>query len=486
MTFDESRIIPRRTLVAAAGWAVPAIAVTTASPAFASSGQSVNVSTPSNQAPASGPVTATSIVTNAAGQAVAGQSVSFTGPSGSSFIPATATTDGAGAATSTLDLATPWATPGSSVTISAVTGSGSASRALRVVGSNAVVAGRSYSATPGQTEFVFPSPVASMISSSVISTIFLALLVDGTVWAKGGNDSGQLGDGTTTARSTWAVVPGLTGVTQIAAGSSTIYALLSNRTVKAWGNNAHGQIGDGTSGTNRLGPTVVSTLTNVSSIAAGNQTGYAVVGGIVKAWGWNSSGQVGDGGTSDRLTPTTVGGISGGVTQVAGGSACTFALLSNGTVMAWGDNAYGQMGDGTTGADRLSAGAVPGLSNVTQIAAGVGTGYALRGDGSVKAWGLNTLGRIGDGTTVNKAVPTQVSGLTSGVTEIAAGAASAHALVTDGSVRSWGYNYYGQLGDGTKNDSSIPVTMALPAGRTVRRLNSSSASMTATVVMSTS
>lgn len=478
--------VSRRAVVAGAAWSVPAIAMMSGSPAFAASSTLLRVSTPGNQVIASGAATVSASLKNSSGAAVSGAAVSFTGPSGASFSPVSAPTNGAGVATTQMNLGTPWAKPGSTVTVNAVSGSESTAQALIVLGSNLVAAGREYAATPAQTELVFPSPVIAAAASgagtdtSSSSRWFLVLLQDGTVWSKGSNWYGQLGDGSTTDRWTWARVSGLSGVTQIASGFGTAYALLSDGSVKAWGAGDRGQVGDGT-GLNRVSPTQVSGLTSgVTQIASSYITGYALSSnGSVRAWGANGSGQVGDGTSgTDRLVPTQVSGLTSGVTQIAAGYITGYALLSTGSLKAWGWNAYGQIGDGTSGTDRLVPTQVSGLtSGVTQIAAGVGNGYALSSGGSVKAWGWNgSNGGIGDGTTAARLVPTPVSGLTSGVTQIASGAQTGYALSSDGSVKAWGWNAYGQLGDGTTTSRLSPVSVTIPAGRVVQRLGNNSPS----------
>jgi alpha-tubulin suppressor-like RCC1 family protein len=135
------------------------------------------------------------------------------------------------------------------------------------------------------------------------------------------------------------------------------------------------------------------------------------------------------------------------VAQVAAGRAHTVALKSDGTVWAWGDNAYGQLGDGTT-AQRAAPVQVSGLAGVTAIAASQYHTVALKGDGTVWALGENGFGQLGDGTTTERDTPVQVTGLT-GATGIAAGNCHTVALKSDGTVWGWGYNGFGQLGDGT-------------------------------------
>ena len=285
----------------------------------------------------------------------------------------------------------------------------------------------------------------------------LALKNDGTVWAWGDNEAGQLGDGTTTQRNAAVQVSGLAGVSAIAAGYMHSLALKSDGTVWAWGLNNHGQLGDGTQ-TDRYIPVQVPGLTDVIAIAAGEYHCLALKNdGTVWAWGDNEFGQLGDGSTTDRHTPVQVSGLSG-VIAVAAGGLYSLALKSDGTVWAWGDNYRGQLGDGST-TDRHTPVEVSSLTGVTAISAGYLHSVALKNDGTVWAWGYNNYGQLGDGSTTRRPTPVQVSGLT-GVSAIEAGDQHCLALKNDGTVVAWGNNYFGQVGDGTQTNRSTPVQVS--------------------------
>ena len=148
--------------------------------------------------------------------------------------------------------------------------------------------------------------------------------------------------------------------------------------------------------------------------------------------------------------------------QIAAGYSHTVALKSDGTVWAWGDNSYGQLGESPyTIIKRTTPVQVSSkiLNSVTAVAAGSGHTIALRSDGTVLAWGYNSYGQLGDGTTTWRDTPVQVSGL-SGVTAIAGGSFYTVALKSDGTVWAWGDNSSGQLGDGTTTNSTTPVQVA--------------------------
>ncbi len=453
--------VTRRTVLANVAWTVPAVAMAAAVPAYAASNASntVTVASTNMRVLAAGSTTVTATVTDSSGTPLAGQPVSFTGPSGTSFAPAVPPTDGSGVATTSLSTTDAWATPGSTVLVTATSSGATGSAPLTVLGANAYGVGANIGgelgtpatastlSTPTQLSYVFPSPIRSIASSNGWT---LALLQDGTVWGIGLNATGQLGDGTTTNRFTWTKIPTLTGVVQlaIAVRSSTCFALLSDGTVRAWGGNANGQLGNGTT-VNSSTPVTVQNLTGVTSIAAGAEFALAVVsGGEVRAWGRNTYGEIPNGTTSTSI-PVPVAGISG-ASHVSAISYTAYAIVG-GQVYAWGYGRGGEIGNGLSADSRPTL--VSGLTGVTQMAGGWGTAYAVMG-GQVKAWGSGAYGTLGNGGTASSNVPVTVSGLT-GITRIGAMTYTAYALSASGAF-AWGSNAYGQLGDGTTTDRFTP------------------------------
>jgi alpha-tubulin suppressor-like RCC1 family protein len=281
---------------------------------------------------------------------------------------------------------------------------------------------------------------------------------DGTVKTFGENDTGQLGDGGNTDQST-PVAPGLTNCIAVSAGGDQLeahsMALKSDGTVWSWGSNLYGGLGNGGS-TNTNVPTQIASLSGIAAISAGGWHSTALSNdGTVWTWGLNGDGQLGDGTTSNRSTPYQVAGLSG-VTSIKAGTYHVLALKSDGTVWAWGDNENGQIGIGTTVTDQTTPAQVSGLTDVIKIAAGRFFSLALKSDGTVWTWGQNMYGQLGNGTTTDSPVPIQVSGL-SNVIDVTCGAFECHIIKADETAWAWGRNTYGNLGDGTVANSYTPV-----------------------------
>jgi alpha-tubulin suppressor-like RCC1 family protein len=306
-----------------------------------------------------------------------------------------------------------------------------------------------------------------MTAISAGNNFTVAVKNDGTVWAWGSNSNGQLGNGTTTDSHIPLQVSGLSGMTAISAGNNFTVAVKNDGTVWAWGSNSNGQLGNATTIDSNTPVPVSGTsgLSNVIGVAAGYNHTVALTnssGGTVWAWGGNSNGQLGNGnygpGTDSNI-PVQVGGLAN-IMAIAAGNAFTVALRNDppsSSVWAWGSNNIGQLGNGAL-ADVYTPGQVSGMygTGAIGIAAGDYHTVAMMIDGTVWAWGSNSNGQLGNGTTTGSVTPVQVSGM-SGVEAVAAGYSDAVALKIDSTVWAWGSNSNGQLGNATTIDSDIPV-----------------------------
>ena len=298
-----------------------------------------------------------------------------------------------------------------------------------------------------------PVPVSGLTDVAAVAAYShtLALKSDGSVWTWGPNESGQLGDGTTSPRLSPVRVAGLTGVAAVAAGASVSLAVKSDGTVWTWG---VGLLVDGSITTGRT-PMQVAGLTGVVAVSAGTDHLLALKSdGSVWTWGYNDHGQLGDGTTTIRPAPLQVPGLTG-VVALAAGFSHSVALTSNGVVWAWGNNGYGQLGDGTQ-TTRYSPVEVQRLTGVVAVAAGYFGSFAVKSDGTVWGCGENQWGALGNGTTNVSLVPIQVPGLT-GVVRVAVGYGHTVVIKSDGSLLAWGRNNVGQLGDGTTTYHTLPV-----------------------------
>jgi len=272
----------------------------------------------------------------------------------------------------------------------------------------------------------------------------LAVKSDGSLWTWGSNAFGQLGNGSIIDRKS----PGLIsyGYSKVAAGETHALGLKTDGTLWAWGNNSEGQLGDDTQVDSDV-PKQVGL--DYAVIAAGGHHSLALKpDGSLWAWGDNIYGQLGDGTVNFKDVPTPIGM---GYAAIAAGDGHTMALKTDGTLWAWGNNNDGQLGDGTL---LQQTSPIEIGSGYAFIAAGGQHSLALKTDGTLWAWGNNSAGQIGDGTTTDKTSPIEIG---SGYIAIAAGDTHSLALKADGTLWGWGLNYWGQLGNDSKVNQLRPI-----------------------------
>ena len=288
----------------------------------------------------------------------------------------------------------------------------------------------------------------------------LALDSQGHLWAWGKNDSGQLGDGTTISRSTPVEIKSESTFIQVSAGSSHSLALDSEGHLWAWGLNKFGRLGDGTT-RDRYAPVEIKPGSTFTQVSAGGYHSLALDSqGHLWAWGYNNDGQLGDGTTTHRYAPVEV--MSGSTfTQVSAGWSHSLALDDEGHLWTWGLNKFGQLGNGTSGVNNKSTAPVEikSDSTFTGIAAGAHHSLALDSEGHLWAWGYNNDGQLGDGTDANRKIPVEVKS-DSTFTGIAADGYYSLALDGEGHLQAWGTNKDGQLGDGTGKQQNTPVKVS--------------------------
>lgn len=294
-----------------------------------------------------------------------------------------------------------------------------------------------------------------------------AITTAGALKCWGSNSNGQLGDGSNADSLAPVDVVGLSsGVVSVGAGAFFTCAVTQQGAAKCWGANSYGQLGDGTT-TQQMTPTQVAGLTSgVKSITGGdNFTCAIVVGGKVMCWGYNYYGQLGAGVGPNRATLVQVSNLTSAVSVDLGAShAC--ALTAAGAVMCWGFNTYGQLGLGSQDHQYVPV-QVPGLAaGVKQVSAGENHSCSITAAGNAKCWGWNMFGQLGDSTTQTRTTPVDVSGLTESVTSIVTGGAShTCAITTAGGVKCWGGNNLYSVGDGTRTDRLVPTNvLGLTAG----------------------
>ncbi len=289
-----------------------------------------------------------------------------------------------------------------------------------------------------------------------------ALLSSGRIECFGTNLEGELGDGTPVSFDTPLETLGLSDAKELDTGEFQTCALLSGGHIDCWGRNRYGQIGDATVGETQDTPVEVQGIGNATQISVGGEHTCALLSsGHVECWGQDEYGQLGNGATTrePQDTPVEVHGISSAI-QISAGDRHTCALLSGGHIDCWGDDAEDQLGDDSQEfhAEQNTPVEVKGISKATQVSAGRRYTCAVLSTGHVDCWGFNELGQVGNGKSggsVKEA--TEVKGLSKAL-EVSAGGWHTCAVLSKGQVECWGDDFVGELGDGGSNEiQTTPV-----------------------------
>jgi alpha-tubulin suppressor-like RCC1 family protein len=326
----------------------------------------------------------------------------------------------------------------------------------------------------GESEYPFPMLVTGLDQLLRVSGggAHTCVIQSGGVtkcWGVGGY--GALGDGTGEDSPTPVEVINFPNAASISAGDNHTCGLTSSGAAYCWGFNGGGACGNGTFDEFILSPVPVTGLSSgVLNISAGDNFSCAVTGaGAAQCWGANYYGQLGNGLNGDgqyQNVPNQVIGLTGGVSSTTTGSMFACALTTTGGVKCWGYGADGELGNGSFGNSSIPVN-VSGLSSgVVAISAGSYHACALLNTGGVRCWGDNSTGQLGNGLTTNSDVPVNVTNLSSGVAAISCGGYFSGALMNTvktlpGNMVAWGDNSSGQLGDGTYDESHIPVDVIL-------------------------
>lgn len=316
---------------------------------------------------------------------------------------------------------------------------------------------------PGDGTFstsVLPRP-SSVASATAIAAAFhhACVIVDGTVQCWGDNTFGALGRGTIDVALTPTAVALPASVTAVSVGTETACALLTGGEVRCWGDNSYGALGDGTRSSIHTAVTVTSGITGIVGVVAGYDRACAWNATSARCWGTNKHAVLGTGTASrDRLSPAAVT-VATNLKSIVLGASHTCAITSTNSVLCWGDNAHGQLGNNTT--TDSASGVTASNGPILQIAAGGNHTCARKSDETLICWGENVEGQIGNNSTNDVTGPVTISGLTS-VTDVSAGRRHTCAIAA-GNLYCWGNNAHGELGLGDRTDRLTPVQVALPA-----------------------
>ena len=286
-----------------------------------------------------------------------------------------------------------------------------------------------------------------------------AIKTDGTLWTWGYGIDGQLGNNTTTNKSTPVTTfAGGTNWKQVDAGSLHCAAIKTDGTLWVWGAGINGQLGTNSTTTKSTPVTTFAGGTNWKQVSAGdNLTAAIKTDGTLWTWGIGSSGELGTNSTTTKSTPVTT--FAGGTNwkQVSSGGAHTAAIKTDGTLWTWGRGNYGQLGDNTTITKSTPVTTFAGGTNWKQVSGGYHTA-AIKTDGTLWVWGSGINGQLGDNTTITKSTPVTTFAGGTNWKQVSGGGSHTTAIKTDGTLWTWGSGSYGKLGNAVTTDASTPVT----------------------------
>lgn len=309
------------------------------------------------------------------------------------------------------------------------------------------------------TDASSPTTVGSNDQWRVVAAGFihtLAVKYDGTLWAWGGNGTGQLGRGVGNFDDSLVPVQIGTATTwaKVCAAGSTSLGIQTDGSLWAWGDNSSGALGLGNT-TNLQVPTRVGTGNDWASVSTSSGHTVAVkTDGTLWSWGSNNAGQLGDGGTTDRSSPAQVGTDTNWALASAGQSNFTLAVKTTGTLWAWGNNSFGQLGTGTGNVSVPTQ--VGSATDWASASAGLSHSIAVKTTGQLWVWGDNAFGQLGRGNTNSATSPVRIGSATDWA-KVSAGDYHSAAIKTSGQLWAWGNNGAGQVGDGTTDDRLSPV-----------------------------
>lgn len=282
--------------------------------------------------------------------------------------------------------------------------------------------------------------------------------VDGTLWCWGRNSEGQLGDNTATTKSSPVqTVTFATNWKQVSCGKYHMAAIKTDGTLWCWGQNSYGKLGDNTT-TSRSSPVqTVAFGTNWKQVSCGSEHTTAIkADGTLWCWGLNSDGQLGDNTITRRSSPVQTIAFGTNWKQVSCGFSSA-AIKTDGTLWMWGNNLIGQLGDNTGTSRSSPVQTATYATNWKQVSTKVYQTTAIKNDGTLWTWGWNLYGQLGDNTTTDRSSPVQTATYATNWKQVASGIYHIAAIKNDGTIWCWGQNTSGELGDNTVTPRSSPV-----------------------------